>query len=113
MLPLSDDVRHMTSVSMNLQVKPINSWSREIRLRLRMEATFESLDPTLSLEMEVSSIIMKQENLRNPTFLRISYKAYCQTTSSHRRRVYPVFISDANVVVLLTLTRFNVEPQRL
>ncbi|VEL15515.1 unnamed protein product [Protopolystoma xenopodis] len=53
MLPCSDDVRHMTdegiegdclgnSVSMNLSVKPIDSWSRGIRRRLLVEPTFEA-----------------------------------------------------------------------
>ncbi|VEL30814.1 unnamed protein product [Protopolystoma xenopodis] len=41
--------------AMNLPVKPIDSWSRGIRRRLLVEPSFESLHPTLSLEMKVSS----------------------------------------------------------
>ncbi|VEL41663.1 unnamed protein product [Protopolystoma xenopodis] len=35
------------SVSMNVPVKPIDSWSRGIRRRRLVEPTFESLHPTL------------------------------------------------------------------
>ncbi|VEL08573.1 unnamed protein product [Protopolystoma xenopodis] len=35
------------SVSMNVPVKPIDSWSRGIHRRLVVEPTFESLHPTL------------------------------------------------------------------
>ncbi|VEL18258.1 unnamed protein product [Protopolystoma xenopodis] len=86
MLPSSDDVRHMTdeglapfpgiegdclgnSVSMNLPVKPFDSWSRGIRRRLLLETTFESLHPTLSLEMEVSSTINTLSLCLNCLFL--------------------------------------------
>ncbi|VEL27382.1 unnamed protein product [Protopolystoma xenopodis] len=75
LLPRSDDVRHMTdesshlftgiegdylgnSVNMNHPVKSIDSWSRGIRRDLLMEPTFESLHPTLSLEMELSSTMI-------------------------------------------------------
>ncbi|VEL32781.1 unnamed protein product [Protopolystoma xenopodis] len=47
------------SFSMNISVKLIDSWSRGIRRRLLVEPTLESLHQTLSLEMEVSSTIMK------------------------------------------------------
>ncbi|VEL22051.1 unnamed protein product [Protopolystoma xenopodis] len=67
MIPCSDDVRQMTdeslapftgiegdcfgnSASMNLPVKPINSWSGGIGRRLLVEPTFESLHSILSLE---------------------------------------------------------------
>ncbi|VEL42033.1 unnamed protein product [Protopolystoma xenopodis] len=40
--------------------------------RLLVELTFESLHPTLPLKMDVSSIIVKQETPRNPTFLQSS-----------------------------------------
>ncbi|VEL36532.1 unnamed protein product [Protopolystoma xenopodis] len=42
---------------MNVPVKPIDSWSRGIRRRLRMEPTVESLHPLLSLEMEHPLIV--------------------------------------------------------
>ncbi|VEL30960.1 unnamed protein product [Protopolystoma xenopodis] len=42
-------------VSIDLPVKPIDSWSRGIRRRLLVKPIFDSLQPTLSLEMDVSS----------------------------------------------------------
>ncbi|VEL43604.1 unnamed protein product [Protopolystoma xenopodis] len=62
-----DDVRHMTDESLapfhgnrrNAPVEPIDSWSRGIGRRLLVELSFESLHRTLSLEMELSSTIMK------------------------------------------------------
>ncbi|VEL41849.1 unnamed protein product [Protopolystoma xenopodis] len=68
MIPCSDDVRQVTDKSlapvhrnrrglpqnMNVQVKPIDGWSRGVRRRLLVEPTFESFQPTLPLEMELT-----------------------------------------------------------
>ncbi|VEL33675.1 unnamed protein product [Protopolystoma xenopodis] len=70
MIPCSDAVRHMIGieghllgniVTTNAPIKPIDSWSSEIRRRLLVESNFESLPQSVLLEMEVISSIMKQE----------------------------------------------------
>ncbi|VEL22847.1 unnamed protein product [Protopolystoma xenopodis] len=48
-------------ISMDLPVEPIDSWLRGICRRLFVEPTIESLHQTLSLEMKVSSTIIKME----------------------------------------------------
>ncbi|VEL26611.1 unnamed protein product [Protopolystoma xenopodis] len=125
MLRCSNNVRHMTdeslvpfigieedyvgsSVRKNLPVKPINSWSRGIRRRLLVELTVESLNQTPSLEMEVSSTMMKQEVPRNPTFLRrrelykeapasqecVPKTSFCNSTFSRSRQSFCDFQCD-------------------
>ncbi|VEL22132.1 unnamed protein product [Protopolystoma xenopodis] len=50
--------RLLNSVSMNLPVKPIDSWSRGIRRRLLVEPTFESLYPTFHSKWDFPLIIL-------------------------------------------------------
>ncbi|VEL40827.1 unnamed protein product [Protopolystoma xenopodis] len=47
------------NINKNIPVKPIDSWSRGIGRRLLVEPSFESLHPTLPLEMEECVVIFK------------------------------------------------------
>ncbi|VEL24516.1 unnamed protein product [Protopolystoma xenopodis] len=60
-------------------VKPIDSWSRGIRRRLLVELTFESLHPTLSLEIKVSST--GYASLRTFYKVFLSLRSNCKTRS--------------------------------
>ncbi|VEL16250.1 unnamed protein product [Protopolystoma xenopodis] len=87
MLPCSNDVRHMTDESLTpfhrnprrlprkqRQHEPSSKANRQLVKSnppsSPVEPTSKSLHPTLSLEVEVSSTILKQEIPRNPLFLR-------------------------------------------